>query len=236
MTFQQTTTRSWTDGNRNFIPDCDLMNPAAQNNLASGGDNCGAWQNLNFGIPFGTTRVNPDVQQRLGRPELRLAVRRRRAAARSCRGWRSTSATTAGGGELLRHRQPRAGPAGFRPGDDHAPQNPNLPDGGGQPVTFLTRNARTALGATDNYFTSMSDYGDVTAYWHGVDAQISARLAGRLFVQLGASGGRGVRDYCDVTEKLPELYVTAGAILANQQVGSCAISEDWLTSIRGLAS
>jgi hypothetical protein len=102
-------------------------------------------------------------------------------------------------------------------------------------VTFLTRNARTALGATDNYFTSASDYGDVTAYWHGMDAQVSARLGRQLFVQLGASGGRGVRDYCEVTATLPEQY-GAGGLFANQQVGSCAISEDWLTSIRGLAS
>ena len=70
VTFQQTTTRSWTDGNRNFIPDCDLMNPAAQNNLASGGDNCGAWSNSNFGNPFVTMRVNPDVQHGWGiRPD-----------------------------------------------------------------------------------------------------------------------------------------------------------------------
>jgi hypothetical protein len=69
-----------------------------------------------------------------------------------------------------------------------------------------------------------------------VDAQVSARLGSRLFVQLGSSGGRGVRDYCAVAEKLPELYTTGGALLVNQQVGSCAISEDWLTSIRGLAS
>ena len=117
-----------------------------------------------------------------------------------------------------------------------APQNAKLPNGGGQPVTFVTRNARTALGATDNYFTSASDYGDVTSYWHGVDAQVSARLSNRLFVQLGSSGGRGVRDFCAVAQKLPELYTTAGSILANQQVGSCAISEDWLTSVRGLAS
>jgi hypothetical protein len=116
-----------------------------------------------------------------------------------------------------------------------APQNAKLPDGGGHPVTFLTRNARTALGATDNYFTSTNDYGDVTAYWHGVDAQVSARLGRQLFVQLGSSGGRGVRDYCEVTVKLPELY-SGGGLFANQQVGSCAISEDWLTSIRGLAS
>ena len=111
------------------------------------------------------------------------------------------------------------GPQDFDQVTITAPQNANLPNGGGYPVTFLTRNARTALGATDNYFTSASDYGDVTAYWHGVDAQVSARLSNQLFVQLGASGGRGVRDYCAVAEKLPELYTTAGSLLANQQVG-----------------
>src|SRR6185312_7136616 len=49
-------------------------------------------------------------------------------------------------------------------------------------------------GATDNYFTFASDYGDVTTYWHGVDTQVSARLANRLFMQVGMSGGRGPRD------------------------------------------
>ena len=111
------------------------------------------------------------------------------------------------------------GPQDFDQVTITAPSNPNLPNGGGYPVTFLTRNTRTALGATDNYFTFASDYGDVTTYWHGVDAQVSARLASQLFVQLGSSGGRGVRDYCAVTEKLPELYTTAGALLVNQQVG-----------------
>ena len=234
VTFQQTTARSWTD-NGNFIPDCDLMNSAAQNNLASGGDNCGAWQNLNFGIPFGTTRVNPDVQHGWGvrnydwqfgvavqheiLPRVALDVSYNR------RWWGNFFATD----------NLALGPQDFDQVTITAPQHPNL-SSSGQPVTFLTRNARVALGATDNYFTTMSDYGDVTAYWHGVDAQISARLSNRLFVQLGSSGGRGVRDYCAVTEQLPELYTTAGAILANQQLGSCAISEDWLTSIRGLAS
>src|SRR5688572_8326864 len=235
VTYQQTTTRSWTDGNRNFIPDCDLMNPAAQNNAATGGDNCGVWNNSNFGNPFVTTRVNPDVQHGWGVrnydwqfgftvqheiiPRVAIDVSYNR------RWWGNHFVTD----------NVALGPQDFDQVTITAPQNPNL-SSSGQPVTFLTRNARTALGATDNYFTTMSDYGDVTAYWHGVDAQISARLSNRLFVQLGASGGRGVRDYCDVTEELPELYTTAGAILANQQVGSCAISEDWLTSIRGLAS
>ena len=241
VTFQQTTNRSWTDGNRNFIPDCDLTNPAAQNNLATGGDNCGVWANSNFGNPLVTTRVNPDVQHGWGvrnydwqygvavqheiLPRVALDVSYNR------RLW----------GNFFFIDNLALGPQDFDQVTIAAPANPNLPNGGGQPVTFFTRNARTPLGATDNYFTSASDYGDVTAYWHGVDAQVSARLGGRLFVQLGSSGGRGVRDYCAVAEKLPEVYTaaaapTGGALLQGQQVGSCAISEDWLTSIRGLAS
>ncbi len=236
VTFQQTTVRSWTDGNRNFVPDCDLMNPAAQNSLASGGDSCGVWSNSNFGNPFVTTRVNPDVQHGWGvrnhdwqfgvavqheiLPRVAIDVSYNR------RWW----------GNFFVTDNLALGPEDFDRVTIAAPSHSKLPNGGGQPVTFLTRNARTALGATNNYFTSASDYGDVTAYWHGVDAQVSARMGTRLFVQLGSSGGRGVRDYCDVTEKLPELYTTAGALFVNQQVASCAISEDWLTSIRGLAS
>jgi len=235
VTFQQTTTRSWTD-NGNFIPDCDLMNPAAQNNAATGGDNCGAWTNSNFGIPFGTTRVNPDVQHgwnvrnydwQFGVAVQQQIVPRVAVDISYNRRW---------WGNFFFTDNLALGPQDFDQVTITAPSNAKLPNGGGQPVTFLTRNARTALGATDNYFTFASDYGDVTSYWHGVDAQVSARLSNRLFVQLGSSGGRGVRDFCAVAQKLPELYTTAGSILANQQVASCAISEDWLTSVRGLAS
>ena len=235
VTFQQTTSRSWTDGNRNFTPDCDLMNPAAQNNLASGGDNCGVWNNSNFGNTVVTTRVNPEVQHGWGvrnydwqfgvavqheiLPRVAIDISYNR------RSW----------GNFFFTDNVALGAQDFDEVTITAPSHARLPDGGGYPVTFLTRNARTALGATDNYYTFASDYGDVTTYWHGIDAQVSARLANRLFVQLGSSGGRGVRDYCDVTDDLPEQYATGG-MFSGQQVGSCAISEDWLTSIRGLAS
>ncbi|MEO8258866.1 MAG: carboxypeptidase regulatory-like domain-containing protein [Acidobacteriota bacterium] len=236
VTFQQTTARSWTDGNGNFVPDCDLMNPAQQNNLASGGDNCGVWNNSNFGNPFVTVRVNPEVQHGWGvRPDdwqfgvaLQQQILPRVALDISYnrRWW----------GNFFFTDNLALGPQDFDQVTIAAPANPNLPGGGGYPVPFLTRNARTALGATDNYYTFASDYGDITTYWHGVDAQLSARLSNRLFAQIGASGGRGVRDYCAVADKLPELYTTAGALLVNQQLGMCAVSEDWLTSIRGLAS
>ena len=235
VTFQQTTNRSWVDGNRNFIPDCNLMNPAAQNNLASGGDSCGAWTNSNFGSLV-TTKVNPDTQHGWGiRPydwQFSVAVQQQlvqRVAldvSYSRRWW----------GNFFFTDNLALSPSDFDQVTITAPQNPNLPGGGGYPLTFLTRNANSPLGATSNYYTFASDYGDVTAYWHGVDAQVSARLTNRLFVQAGSSTGRGVRDYCDVASKLPELYTTAFSILVNQQVNQCATTEDWLTSLRGLAS
>jgi hypothetical protein len=42
-------TRAWADANGNFVADCDLANPGAQDLRASGGDLCGVVSNVNFG-------------------------------------------------------------------------------------------------------------------------------------------------------------------------------------------
>ncbi len=55
-TFAQTSNRAWTD-NGNRTPDCNLQNPLAQDNRASGGDFCGALDNQNF-LAFKTDRVD----------------------------------------------------------------------------------------------------------------------------------------------------------------------------------
>jgi hypothetical protein len=60
------TTRGWTDGNRNFVADCDLLNPAAQDLRASGGDFCGAWDNRNFGSSVVSTTLDPGLLQGWG--------------------------------------------------------------------------------------------------------------------------------------------------------------------------
>jgi Carboxypeptidase regulatory-like domain len=41
--------RTWTDSNNNFIPDCDVKNFTAQDLSGSGGDVCGPISNVNFG-------------------------------------------------------------------------------------------------------------------------------------------------------------------------------------------
>src|SRR5262249_39351979 len=54
-------TRAWTDANGNFVPDCDLLNPAAQDLRASGGDLCGVMSNTNFGRNVLTNNFDPDL-------------------------------------------------------------------------------------------------------------------------------------------------------------------------------
>ena len=68
-----------------------------------------------------------------------------------------------------------------------------------------------------------------TRYWHGVDTTINARTTWGLNLQGGTTTGRGVRDNCEITAKLPEL-------LGSAQVDSCHVNEKWLTSVRGLAA
>ncbi|MFN7983217.1 MAG: TonB-dependent receptor [Vicinamibacterales bacterium] len=52
-----TASRTWTDSNGNYTPDCDVQNFAAQDLSGSGGDICGAISSVNFGkfIPSATT-------------------------------------------------------------------------------------------------------------------------------------------------------------------------------------
>ena len=231
-TFQQTTNVSWTDSNSNKRVDCNVMNRLGENNSATGGDVCGAWLNLNFGNPFSTTTVNPDVLHGWGvRPydwqysaEIQHELLPRVAVdvAYSRRVW---------GNHFFTDNRALT-PADFETATITAPSNPNLPNGGGYPVTFVTRNARSPIGAVDNYYTFAKDYGDVTTYWHGVDFTVNARTKNGITFQGGTSTGRGVRDYCAITAALPELYVTAGSVLANAQKDACAVTEPWLTTYR----
>src|SRR4029077_12545364 len=122
-----------------------------------------------------------------------------------------------------------------------APSNPLLPNGGGYPVTFLTRNTRSALGATDSYYTTSDDFGGESHYWHGVDVSFNARMRNGLSLQGGTSTGRGVNDACAMLNARfgRPMTPTIGAVGATGIIDgqtSCNATEPWLTSIRGLAS
>jgi Carboxypeptidase regulatory-like domain len=233
-TLQTTTTRAWTDADRDFVADCDFMNSAANGE-------CQGWANLNWGNTVQTTTVNPEVLEGWGKRnwdwqfgvgiQHEVAPRMSVDVSYNRRWW---------GNFFVTHNRALA-PSDYDEVMLTAPSDPDLPGGGGYPVTFLTRNANKAVGVTDNYFTTTEDFGDETHYWHGVDVAFNARLRNGLLVQGGTTTGRGVGNTCDVLVGrfgrpiTPSTATVAGSGIIDGQP-SCDFAEPWLTTFRGLAT
>jgi Carboxypeptidase regulatory-like domain len=227
-----------TPGRGDYIAQCDFMNPVANGE-------CGPWSALNWGSFNQTTTVNPDVLEGWGTrnrdwqygvslqqeiaPQVALEVGYNR------RVWSNF---------FLTHNRALTA-ADFDEVTITAPSDPRLPNGGGYPVTFLTRNTRSAIGATDSYYTTTDEYGDETHYWHGFDLSITARTRWGLTVQGGTGTGRGISDTCESligrfgTAMAPTLGTAAVPVIAVgivDGVHACDVAEPWLTGARALGS
>ena len=185
----RTTSRNWTDTNRNFRPDCDLLHPIANGE-------CGAWSNLNFGRANVETRYAPDAQRGLNeqfhnwqgsisvqhelRPGLGLNVGYFRT-------WY--------GGFLATENQ--AVPAGgYGSFCITAPVDRRLPGGGGNEICGLYDVNPAYFGLVDNIATQASNYGKQTQVYNGVDVTLTGRFAERAYFSGGLSMGRTVTDNC----------------------------------------
>ena len=111
------------------------------------------------------------------------------------------------------------------------PTDDRLPNSG-QPISYALLNP-SGQGRVDNYLTRASDYGDVTAYWQGVELTVNARTNGGLTLQGGVTTGAGTRDNCEITSKVPELLIVLGV---QQAISSCHVEEPWLPAWRGLVN
>ena len=226
VTLQRTTTRTWGDADGDRVPDCVLESSAANGE-------CGPWANLNFGNPFNTTRVNPDIMHGWGnRPfdwqwgvtlQQEILPRFSVDVSFNRRWWSNFYVTD----------NQAIGPGDFTQFTITAPSHPDLPTSG-QRLTFLKRNANNPIGATSNYRTFQRDYGDENYYWQGLDFTANSRMRNGLTLQGGFSTGAGHRDLCDVWSALPELAVTGIFPVVNQQVGACKVDEEWQMNWRGL--
>jgi hypothetical protein len=200
-----TTTRTWTDSNNNFVPDCDLQNPLAQNLTATGGDICAQINDLSFGQAVFDTAQDPKIlngwgvrpadwqfagsvqQQVLPRVSVEVGYTRR---------WLTNFVVT----DNLAQ-----GPNDFGAFYVVAPQDTRLPGGGGQTISGLFNPNQNVASLVNNLQTLASDYGAQSHYSHAVNLNVSARPRSGLVFQGGFSFGKSVSDACEVRAKLPEL-------------------------------
>jgi hypothetical protein len=217
--------RGWVD-NGNFVVDCDLRNPAAQNRLATGGDSCAAvtGDSVNFGNANpNLTIINPAILEgwgvRPGDGQFGVSVQQQVLPRMSV----DVSYNRRWFENFFVDDNQLVSPSDYTAWTYTAPLHSGLPNGGGYPVTTYSR--LQVIGAR-TYRTFETDFGAArTQYWHGVNVTVNARLANGLTFQGGTSTGRGVRDTCDTVVKID-----------SPDPRGCHLTEPVMTSLRGLAA
>ena len=131
-----------------------------------------------------------------------------RSSVRSCRGPRWSSAITAAGSRTswppTTWRSARTTWTSYT---ITAPQHPDLP-GRRRLHGHLSRSADAGGSQLRHVREGLRHR---SHYWHGFDFNANARMANGLVLQGGTSTGRGRREFCEVSAKLPEMFLGGDA-------------------------
>jgi hypothetical protein len=217
----QSVTRGWTDADRDFIPDCDLLN------LQANGE-CLIVNNLAYGNPVPSTTYDPETLSGWGKRgynwEGSVSVQHQVAANFSVdvgyfRRWY---------GNFLITDNLNLAPTDFTPFSVVAPTDARLPDGGGHTVTGLYNITPTAVTRPpNNLLTFAKNYGTQVENWQGVDFNVTSRLQNGVLAQGGFSTGRTLTDSCEIRAAVPETTVLNPY---------CRVENNYLTQVKLLGS
>jgi len=222
--FAGSTDRGWTDRNGNFVPDCDLMNPAENGE-------CGPWSNQNFGKLAPATTYDPNVLSGWNIREYSwdLSVSGQQQLARRVSVTVGYVRRTWGNLTVTDNRAVTA--ADFDTFTLTAPDDSRLPGGSSYGVTVYDVQP-AKFGQTDNFVTFAHNYGNQTERYNGVDVNVDARLLHGITVIGGLTTGRKSTNNHDDISKLPEI-LNAGPVRQPREF--CNLETPFLTQIKGLA-
>jgi len=255
---QLTSSRSWVDNDRDFVPDCDLTRNTAQGPTAAGIDNqvdtCGLAvgpnQNFYSNTLIPNLAVMDDARYGWGkRPyswEYSVSAQHELTQGLSINGgvfWRrfgnflvtdNTSATVADFGVYsvtpgLIPTAPASAGGQTLPDDIYTQQFYNLNPG--VAVNNLTGLSKTMFPGSNVYDK-----------WFGYDIGLNARLPQGIIFQGGISTGHQTTDYCDVQDPakagpnaLVEMLIPAPPN-SPTSLQSCHMEQSWLPQVKFLGS
>jgi hypothetical protein len=204
----QSTSRTWADANRDFVPDCDL------NNFALNGE-CGPIDNRAFGTVFVNTRYADDVLKGFGNRaynwQTSASVQHELKPGMAVNvGFFRTSF-----GNFSQVDNVLVTPADYDPYCITAPLNSRLPGGGGYPVCDLYDIKPEKFALVDNVVTQASHFGDRKEVFTGVDATFTGRFGRGGILTGGMSTGHTVTQcvnpdlptvqFCDIEPPFSQL-------------------------------
>jgi hypothetical protein len=214
-----TTTRSWADADRDFVPDCVITNFAANGE-------CGPIANAAFGTAATDFNADPDLLKGWGKRgfnwEASLSVAQQLTNRISVEGGyfrRWYGNFTVSDNVLVT-------PADFTRFSVPLPNDPDLPLSG-QTLSNLYDVNPNRFGQVNNLLTLVDGYGNQVERWHGFDGSVNVRAAGGLVLQGGFSTGSTLLDSCEVREALPE---------SAPLNPFCRSETPFLTQVKGFAS
>ena len=201
ITVITSTQRVWTD-NGNFVPDCDLTVGTVQDNRASGGDLCGAWQTPSFGSAVPGTRYDSAIMDGWGvRPwnwEFSMGVQHQILPRLSA----SVGYFRRIQGNFFVMDNEAYGPNDFTEFSVTAPANSRLANSGQSVGGFLDP---IAIRAPQNVIKDAGQFGKQKGHWNGLDFSVDARPRSDVYVQAGAGVGKMMSDVCEIADDVPEV-------------------------------
>jgi hypothetical protein len=94
------------------------------------------------------------------------------------------------------------GPNDFTEYSATAPTNARLPQSGQVVTGFLDP---VEVRAPQNVVKDASQFGKQKGHWDGFDMSVDARLKSSLYVQGGVGVGKGMSDFCEIVDDVPEM-------------------------------